>query len=184
MVLTAGLKDIEILEAATIEEALRCPGEAFDLLLLDVQLQGLNGLEGMALLKRKWPEAKIVVVSALADSEAVREALERGAHRFISKAQTPDAMLEIIRALLNDHSATSEGAPLASATAVRSTKLTPRQCEVLDLLCQGLPNKMIGRRLNLSENTIRGHVQAIFVALQVSSRSEAAFMSRRLGLVS
>jgi len=124
------------------------------------------------------------VVSALADSEAVREALERGAHRFISKAQTPDAMLEIIRALLNDHSATSEGAPLASATAVRSTKLTPRQCEVLDLLCQGLPNKMIGRRLNLSENTIRGHVQAIFVALQVSSRSEAAFMSRRLGLVS
>lgn len=181
MVLTAGLKDIEIFEAASIAEALRIPTDTLDLLLLDVQLQGLNGLEGIALLKRKWPEAKIVVVSALYDPEAVREALERGAHRFISKAQTPDAMLETITALLDDHSAAPEGTPSASAT--RPTKLTPRQCEVLDLLCQGLSNKMIGRRLNLSENTIRGHVQAILAALQVSSRSEAAFMSRRLGLI-
>ncbi|MGC1548427.1 MAG: response regulator transcription factor [Rhodanobacter sp.] len=184
MVLSAGLQDIEIFEAASIAEALRNPADTLDLLLLDVQLQGLNGLEGIALLKRKWPEAKIVVVSALYDPEVVREALERGAHRFISKAQTPDAMLEAITALLNDHSATSsEGLSLASATALRSTKLTPRQCEVLDLLCQGLSNKMIGRHLNLSENTIRGHVQAILAALQVSSRSEAAFMSRRLGLI-
>jgi len=64
-----------------------------------------------------------------------------------------------------------------------SARLTPRQCEVLDLLCQGLSNKMIGRRLNLSENTVRGHVQATLQALQVSNRSEAAFVARRLGLV-
>jgi len=61
--------------------------------------------------------------------------------------------------------------------------LTPRQCEVLDLLCRGLPNKVIGRRMGLSENTVRGHVQAILEHLQASSRSEAAFEARRLGLV-
>jgi DNA-binding NarL/FixJ family response regulator len=62
-------------------------------------------------------------------------------------------------------------------------RLTPRQLEVLDLLSQGMPNKTIGRRLGLSENTVRGHVQALLDVLQVSSRSEAAFVARRLGLI-
>jgi DNA-binding NarL/FixJ family response regulator len=54
---------------------------------------------------------------------------------------------------------------------------------VLDLMCQGLSNKLIGRRLDLSENTVRGHVQAVLAALQVSSRSEAGFAARQRGLV-
>jgi len=74
-------------------------------------------------------------------------------------------------------------APVGGGDASRQL-LTPRQFEVLDLLCQGLPNKVIGRRLNLSENTVRGHVQAVLAALQVSSRSEAGFAARRRGLVS
>ena len=60
---------------------------------------------------------------------------------------------------------------------------THLESEVLDLMCQGLSNKVIGRRLNLSENTVRGHVQAVLAALQVSSRSEAGFAARRRGIV-
>lgn len=179
MVLAAGLSRVEILEAASLEEALRCPAESLDLLLLDIQLQGLNGLEGIAPLKRRWPQAKILMVSAFHESDAVRNALARGAQGFISKTETPDRMLSIIAAQLS-----SDGAPVEANEPAEPIRLTPRQYEVLDLLCQGLSNKMIGRRMNLSENTVRGHVQAMLATLQVSSRSEAAFVARRMGLVS
>ena len=62
-------------------------------------------------------------------------------------------------------------------------RLTARQCEVLELISEGLSNKLIGRRLDLSENTVRGHVQAVLAHLGVSSRTEAAFAARRRGLV-
>ena len=68
------------------------------------------------------------------------------------------------------------------ATAAKPL-LTPRQYEVLDLVCQGLSNKLIARRLDLSENTVRCHVQVVLTTLQVSNRSEAAFAARRKGLV-
>lgn len=181
--LEAGLIDVEIFEAATLEQAMHCPCEEIDLLLLDIQLDGLNGLDSIALLKRKWPRIKILVVSALQDTHTARKSLQCGAHGFISKAETPTHMLQRISQLLSGDAAVTQikGASIESDNG--SAKLTPRQKEVLDLLCQGLSNKMIGRRLNLSENTIRGHVQATLQALHVSNRSEAAFVARRLGLI-
>ena len=77
----------------------------------------------------------------------------------------------------------ADGLPAGEGGADAQPLLTPRQSEVLDLMCQGLSNKLIGRRLNLSENTVRGHVQAVLAALQVSSRSEAGFAARQRGLV-
>jgi DNA-binding NarL/FixJ family response regulator len=74
--------------------------------------------------------------------------------------------------------------PDVAADAAGKPQFTPHQYEVLGLLSQGLTNKAIGRRLNLSENTIRGHVQAILLALDVDNRAEAAFAARRRGLVS
>ena len=119
-------------------------------------------------------------------TQNVRLALERGAAAFVSKAEPADKILAVIDQL-------RRGLPIAPASApmlvpagegdASRQLLTPRQSEVLDLVCQGLSNKVIGRRLNLSENTVRGHVQAVLAALQVSSRSEAGFAARRRGLV-
>ncbi len=185
MVLTTGIPDLQVAEAASLEEAMRSPMEAPALVLLDIQLHGLNGLEGIALVKRKWPRAEVVILSSQAEPQTVAQALERGAAGFVSKADTADNILAVIDQV-------RRGQPVASAAHVRvfeaadaaaPQRLTPRQCEVLDLLCQGLSNKVIGRRLNLSENTVRGHVQAVLSALRVSSRSEAGFAARRLGLV-
>lgn len=181
LVLAAGLGDIEICEAASLEQALQFPNESFDLLLVDIQLEGLSGLDGITLLKHRWPGAKVLVVSALQDSRVQRQALERGAQGFISKTETPVRMLEQVSQVLGGQSADAlTGVPAPSGNP---TRLSPRQTEVLELLGEGLPNKLIGRRLNLSENTVRGHVQAILLALKVSSRSEAAFVARRLGLL-
>lgn len=180
MVLEAGLGEADIGEAGSLEQALQESEIEPDLIMLDVQLQGVSGLEGMASLRRKWPLAKIVVVSAFDLPDIISEAVEKGAFAFISKTERPERMLAQVRSLL-------DGQDAAPALVHRSgedrPRLTPRQAEVLDLLCQGLSNKMIGRRLNLSEHTVRGHVQATLATLGVSSRSEAAFAARRLGLV-
>jgi len=185
MVLASGIESAQIAEAPSLEEALR--GDVFDptLVLLDIQLRGLNGLDGIALVKRKWPQAAVVILSSDTSAQNVRKALAHGAAAFVSKADSADNILGVIEQL-------RRGLPVP-AGALASTQivlddaarplLTPRQCEVLDLLCQGLSNKAIGRRLSLSENTVRGHVQAVLVALQVSSRSEASFVARRKGLV-
>ena len=176
MVLAADLGDVEITEAATLEQALLSPEDAFDLVLLDLQLEGLDGI---ALIKRKWPHVKILMVSATQDKRIQNEALIRGAHGFISKSETPSRMLELVTQVL----AGQLPADPSSTPTDQQLRLSARQSEVLELLCLGLPNKLIGRRLNLSENTVRGHVQAILQTLKVSSRSEAAFVARREGLI-
>ncbi|WP_211467870.1 response regulator [Collimonas silvisoli] len=183
MVLRSGIADIDVFEAGSLEEAMRSPIEAPAILLLDIQLQGLNGLECIAVLQRKWPQVSIIMLSADATPATMRLAMERGAAAFVSKADTATNILAVIERLLRKEPAA--GAPgVVSDNAPSEPHLTPRQCEVLDLLCQGLPNKTIGKRLGLSENTVRGHVQALLSFLQVSSRSEAAFAARRSGLVS
>jgi len=185
MVLATGIPDVQVLEAASLEEAMRLPAEPIALVLLDVQLQGLNGLEGIALVHRKWPGVPVVVLSSQAEAPTVQQALARGATAFVSKADPPEHILSMVsKLLLGLPVATlAYGGMGAGSEGGVPPRLTPRQCEVLNLVSQGLSNKLIGRRLDLSENTVRGHVQALLAALQVSSRSEAGFVARRSGLV-
>ena len=183
MVLASGITELEVAEAGSLEEGLRAGMESPALVLLDIQLHGLNGLEGIALVKRKWPEAVVVILSSDAAPHNVRMALERGAAAFVSKADSADNILALIERLRRGGPASAAHQPAGAEGLAAPQLLTPRQFEVLDLLCQGLPNKIIGRRLGLSENTVRGHVQAVLAALQVSSRSEAGFAARRRGLV-
>jgi DNA-binding NarL/FixJ family response regulator len=184
MVLDAGIESLQMTEAASLEEAMCVTMEPPAVVLLDIKLQGLNGLEGIALLARKWPTTAIVVLSSEAASPTIRLALERGAVAFVSKADPADSILGVIRQVLQGQPVTpAQPPPAMQGDVLTRQRLTPRQCEVLGLVCQGLSNKVIGQRLGLSEHTVRGHVQALLAALQVSSRSEAGYAARRLGLV-
>ena len=146
-------------------------------------------LDGIALVRRRWPGAAVVILSSHAEPRTVREALERGAAAFVSKADTAETIVAVTLALINGEPVnapvpSTDSTPGQSASgALPALRLTPRQSEVLNLVCQGMSNKVIGRRLNLSENTVRGHVQATLASLGVSSRSEAAFAARNMGLV-
>ena len=182
MVLRSGLAHAEVLEAGSLDEAMRIATQAPTLVLLDIQLNGLNGLECIELLQRKWPAVPIIMLSSDATPSTVRLALERGAAAFVSKSDTAGAIIATIQQVLR-REAGAPTPPAIGGETLERVRLTPRQCEVLDLLCQGLPNKSIGRRLGLSENTVRGHVQAVLGLLQVSSRTEATFAARRSGLV-
>lgn len=176
--LGASMPNAKIFEAGSIDEAMQATPDMPDAIVLDLRLPGLNGVEGIALLRKKWPQTPVLMLSSQSDPETVRLALERGAAGFASKADAADKIVAAIARILRGQFTAPQ--PENSAPLLH---LTPRQCEVLALLCQGLPNKQIAQRLQLSENTVRVHVQAILGFLQVSSRSEAIFAARSRGLI-
>ncbi len=183
MVLESGLGVSQVQEMGAIEEALAADVQP-DLLLVDIFLNGMDGLSGLQGLQAKWPAATLMVVASDTSSNTAQRAIEAGAHAFVSKAESPQQMLEAIRKTL-----AARMPELADPLRERATGseahpgLSERQQQVLELLGQGLSNRSIGLQLHLSEHTIRWHVQAILAALGASSRSEAVFMARQQGLL-
>lgn len=163
-------------DAASVEQAVGSSFPAPDLVLLDIRLPGVSGLDGIALLKAHWPRVVVAVLSSLEGPEAQTEALARGAAAYVSKGEPSERILRQLEVLLNN-----SASPAVQAAAPRG-QLTLRQREVLQLLCQGISNKLIARQLSLSENTVRRHVQDILEYFQVQSRSDAVFAARRRGL--
>jgi DNA-binding NarL/FixJ family response regulator len=179
MVISAAIPGTTLLEAASINEATSRPPVPVDLILLDIKLNGLSGMEGLALLKRKWPLTPVLMLSSLDEPQTARQALERGAAGFVSKAETAEKIIEAITQVLGGN--LPKPSPAGNSFAER--RLTPRQCDVLELLHQGLSNKLIARQLSLSNNTVRRHVQDILEFFQVVSRAEAVFAARDQGLI-
>ena len=179
LVLLGGLPDVQVLQAQSLEQAVHEASQPPSLVLLDIHLQGVNGLEGLGLLKQRWPGVPVVMLSSSVEPEIVRQALARGAAAFVSKAETADKIISVIRQTLGH----CPKVALPDRNDAKTQRLTPRQCEVLDLLCEGLSNKMIAKRMGLSEFTVRGHVQAVLGLLGVQSRSQVMFAARRAGLI-
>lgn len=180
MVIAAAMPRTQVLEAACMDEAWTALDEQVDLVLLDIKLQGLNGMDGLVLLRHKHPGVPVLVLSSQDDPQTVRSALGLGAAGFLSKAESADKMVQSIGHVLGGQ---REPVCAPGAQDLRKTRLTPRQCEVLDLLHQGKSNKLIARQLGLSDNTVRRHVQDILAHFEVVSRTEAVFEARRLGLI-
>ena len=185
LVLQNGVSDVAVLEAASLEQAVRETELPPSLVLLDIQLQGVNGLEGLGLLRQRWPGVPVVMLSSALDQEIIRQALARGAAAFVSKADTAEKIIQVVRSHLTVNLPKSASSSLGTDAPIEPVKprLTPRQCEVLDLLCEGLSNKVIAQRMGLSEFTVRGHVQAVLSLLGVTSRSQATFVARNGGLI-
>ena len=187
MIIESRFDGVQVQEAGSLEQALVMDVRRPEVVLLDIRLPGLNGLESIALLKRRWPDVPIVMLSSDASNATVRQALERGAAGFVSKADKPDAIAAALRACLVSGAMPGVSEPISEPLVPTMVKpqpeLTPRQCEVLVLLGQGLPNKSIARKLDISENTIRGHVQSLLMAFGANSRSEAVYIARRQGLL-
>jgi len=180
MVLDRDIPGSVFFEASSLEEALSDTPNDIDVVLLDIHLNGQSGLDGITLVNHQWPLVPVLVLSAQDESETVSLALTRGAAGFVSKAEAPKNIVGAINRVLRGEF--SARPPATNNTAPQ--RLTPRQCEVLNLLHQGLSNKLIARQLSLSENTVRRHVQDILEFFGVANRSEAVFAARRRGLVS
>jgi DNA-binding NarL/FixJ family response regulator len=156
------------------------------LVLLDLALPGARGLDLLAELRLDYPLLPIVVLSATHDRATVGAALAAGARGYVSKTASSEALIDAVRTVLGGgRGVTADIAPAsahASGVAPDGLGLTQRQSEVLQLLAQGKPNKLICRDLKLSEGTVKVHVSAILKALNVHSRSQAIVELARRGV--
>lgn len=184
LVLSADCSDVDIFEASSIHEALNNTGTIPNVVLLDIELNGLNGLDGIAILRRAWPQVAVVMLSSDTSSATAQLAMARGAAAFVTKAETAKKILSIVQNIIGPQSA-----PQANAAILKhienstAQQLTARQSEVLDLLSKGLSNKVIARELSCAENTVRAHVQAILLYFKAASRTEAVYAAKQQGVI-
>jgi DNA-binding NarL/FixJ family response regulator len=189
-------KDIELLEAGSGSEALSKAdkNDRLDLVLLDLALPDADGFEVLSELRERHPSFPVVVLSASEQAEVVMRALDAGAMGFIPKTSSNDLLLGALRLVLSGgvylpaevlrHAPAPALArnPAAAETGYRDVGLTQRQAQVLALMVQGKPNKIICRELALAEGTVKIHVTAILKALGVSNRTQAVVAVGKLGL--
>ncbi len=181
------LGDRDIKAASSAEEGLRIGGSLTDLhlILIDLGLPHMSGVEAIAAFRRTCPAARVIAVSASDDRREVMAALNAGARVFISKAVAAHVRVGVVSDVLAGNlsearwvTTNGEQNPMEASPS----GLTLRQQEVLTLLCQGHSNKEIGLRMGLAEITIKLHVSSIFRALSVANRTQALLAARRLGI--
>ncbi|MGN8083924.1 response regulator transcription factor [Variovorax sp. 22077] len=201
---------IEFVLAMSVDELLAGATDDLDLALIDLNMPGADGQAHIDEIRQRHPAVPVIVLSGYEDPAIMRSALERGVLGFIPKAYSPDVMLSAVRLVLaggvyvppmmltavppgivagmaqqpGTESLVRGGAAGGGGSGqtlehLRSV-LTERQVEVLQLLSQGKPNKLIGRSLGISEGTVKIHLAAIFRALNVRNRTEAVVAAQAL----
>ncbi len=192
-ILKALAEQVQLLETSSCEEALELISEqdGFDLLLLDLNLPGIDGLAGLQKLRNGTPSTPIVVLSASEDRNKIKEAIAQGAKGYIPKSANSEVIISALRLVFSggiylpmavfDDDRTN----IASEKIVngKGERLTKRQYDVLVLLVKGKTNKAIAMALSMAENTVRVHVAAILKFLSVNNRTEAAYAAKQQGLL-
>jgi two-component system NarL family response regulator len=153
-----------------------------DVTLMDLRMPDLSGTEATAAIRKKHPDARVLVLTTFDYDEDIYRALEAGATGYLLKNTDSETLLGTIRAVHAGHYVLPE--PLAARLARRQAapELSPRELEVLQLIVKGMCNKEIGANLGLSENTVKNHVKMILDKLGVADRTQAATTALRRGL--
>ena len=189
LAIVAALPDAQVVEAGSLDgvEVAMAAGPETDLVMLDLNMPGMQGLSGLVFLRAQFPSTPVAVISANEEASVVRRAIEFGAAGYIAKSATPDQIHAALRAMLAGEMSLPPGIELGgrpadpdAALAARLARLTPQQVRVLMMLNEGLPNKQIAHALAVSEGTIKAHVSAILQKLQVESRTQAVLLAGRL----
>ncbi|QIL20899.1 response regulator transcription factor [Thermomonas sp. HDW16] len=181
-----------------LDQAIAAHADELDLALVDIAMPGTQGHQHVAKLREQAPALPVIVLSGSEDADLMRALIDLGVLGFIPKAYSPDVMLSAIRLVLaggiyipplllanaqaqgwQPLETATTGGPTHSVDALRNL-LTERQIDVMRLLSQGKPNKLIARDLGISEGTVKIHLAAIFRALNVRNRVEAVVASRKL----
>lgn len=179
----------QILEAGSANEAVSRLREhpSVDIVLLDINMPGINGLDALRMLRPLCPLARIAILSATPEASAEKRSCDLGADGFISKAASATDIHRILSRLRIGYPYFPTLAPgdLAASNAPAASKgaLTPRQLETLALMAEGSSNKVIARKLNLAENTVRVHVAAVIDHFDCTTRLEAVVAARKQGIL-
>lgn len=154
-----------------------------DLTLLDLRMPGLDGIQALVAIRRHDPAARVVMLTGFADEEAVYRALAGGAQGYLMKDSTREELVHCIGAVTQGKQWVPSNVASKLATRLSRDELSPRERDVMGLLAAGKSNKEIAYALQITEGTVKVHVDHILKKLNVRGRTEAAAMAFRLGLV-
>jgi DNA-binding NarL/FixJ family response regulator len=177
--------DLEVVaEAANGRDAI----EAFlvhhpDVVLMDLRMPGMEGVEAIRRIREIDPQARVVVLTTYDADEDIARALQAGAKAYILKDIAADALVACIRDVLAGKTYLAPAAAAKLAEHVTQVQLTPRELASLRLMANGSSNKEIAVALKISERTVKSHLAHLFEKLQVTSRTEAVRVATRRGLV-
>lgn len=179
---------IDVTPAADLASALRIVGREspFDLILLDYGMPGMNGLHGLARALDDSKGARVAVMSGIAPREVAEQALEMGAAGFLPKTLSARSLVNAVRFMAMGE----QYAPIDFMTAAPETevvnplvdKLTPREMDMLEKLCEGLSNKEVARALGIQEPTVKLHMKTLYRKIGAHNRTQAAMMAKEAGL--
>jgi two-component system, NarL family, nitrate/nitrite response regulator NarL len=187
--------DTTVLQARDASEGIALVDNHLDLdvIILDLAMPGMEGLQALSEFGRKRPDLPVIVLSSSEDPRDVRRALASGALGYVPKSASQHVLLSAIRLVLNgdlyvpplilDEKAGTIVRRASNAEGESSRLLTARQIEILTLLSEGKPNKTIAAAFELSEKTVKAHITAIFKALNVVNRTQAAAAGREQGII-
>lgn len=155
----------------------------FDLVILDYNMPGMDGLSGLEAVVQAYPHIKAVLMSGIATPEVAQTAMGIGAKGFLPKSATATSMVNAIRFVLSGELYFPFGfAKAAPGKPDSFLGLSPREMETLEHLCSGASNKEIARALELAEVTVKLHVKNILAKLKVNNRTQAALLAKENGV--
>jgi DNA-binding NarL/FixJ family response regulator len=152
-----------------------------DIILMDMRMPVMDGFAALSVLRREFPDARVVALSTFGGDEDIRRTLNAGAQAYLTKDVLPDELIAAIRAV---HAGERYLPELVLATlAAEMPRLSERELEVLRLVAQGLSNKRIAYVLNIAEDTAKNHVKNILKKLGADDRTQAATEAIQRGII-
>jgi DNA-binding NarL/FixJ family response regulator len=178
-------EDVEVVaEAADGAEAVAAAVEhSPDVVLIDVVMPNVDGIEAIRELRERVPTARAIVLSSFIDDEKLFPAVRAGAAGYLLKDVQPQELVQAIRTVHAGGALLHPKVASRLLEEISTDPLTPREREVLSLIGRGMANKVIARELSLSEKTVKAHVSSILAKLGVTDRTQAALYAVRAGLV-
>ncbi len=154
-----------------------------DVVLMDVRMPEMNGIDAIAAIRKDYPEARFIVLTTYDGDEDIYRALQAGARAYLLKDMLRDELVETIRAVYAGQRRIPSEIANRLAERMNRTELTARELEVLKLIAQGKSNKIIAADLSISEGTVKIHVNNILSKLGVSDRTHAATFALQRGII-
>lgn len=190
---------VQVEQAGSVAAAESLSGQPFDLVLMDLNMPGSQGMAALASVKALFEESAVVVVSGEESPETIQRAIQHGAAGYVPKTTDPSVTIQALRLVLAQgtylppealrapapHAEAKSMAVAPAATAPRwPQELSPRQLSVLRCLLQGKPNKVIAREIGIAEGTVKAHLWAVYQLLGVNNRAQAMYRAHELQLFS
>jgi DNA-binding NarL/FixJ family response regulator len=189
---------VQVEQAGSVEAAEALSGQVFELVLMDLNMPGSQGMAALSRTKALFEAAAVVVVSGDESPETIQRAIQHGAAGYVPKTTDPSVTIQALRLVLAQGtylppealrqpgaSPDSPATPPTPAPAPNwPQELSPRQLAVLRCLLQGKPNKVIAREIGIAEGTVKAHLWAVYQLLGVNNRAQAMYRAHELQLFS